>query len=200
MAVDLYCYIERLVGVEWEFIGELVPNEERQYDSEAPEFAPSHVLHSVQKELAEILLDTGWAMRASEPYTPVVPRRGKPRVLSRELANYFRFFDDDNGTVYTWFTTAELNAFNLSSHVMIRKAYVPAEVAHLFENCPFGFPSNHWPKNIPVSFSGWSRDGVEVQWEESYDSIIREFAEVVPPALTASGPPHSTRLVVMANW
>jgi len=83
MAVDLYCYVERHEGGIWQLVGELVPNDARQYDPEAPELTPTPVLHSVNRELASILVDTGWAIRAAEPYTAIVPRRGKPKNLPR---------------------------------------------------------------------------------------------------------------------
>ncbi|NQT36099.1 MAG: hypothetical protein HQ581_01340 [Planctomycetes bacterium] len=200
MAVDLYCYIERQEENSWLFVGEMIPNEEHKYDPDAPKLAPSHILHSVHKELASILVDTGWAIRATEPYTAIVPRRGKPRDLSHELAAHFRYVDDDEATVYSWFTTRELNAFDLSSRVMMRQAYVPEEAAHLFANCPFGFPFDRWPPETPIGIAGWSRDGIEVRWQETYADIVKDFAELVPEVMKECGPPDTTRLVVQANW
>ena len=200
MAVDLYCYIERKESDTWRFVGELLPNAERRYDPDAPKLAPSHVLHSVNKELASILVDTGWAIRATEPYAAIVTRRGKPQDLSNELTEYFRYFDYDDGTVYSWFTERELIAFDLSSRVMTRQSYVSNEVAHLFDNCPFGFPLDRWPSETPVTIAGWSRDGVEVQWRETYSTIVKEFVNIVPPILAKAGTPDATRLVVQANW
>jgi hypothetical protein len=200
LAVDVYCYIERRTDLEWRFTGNVLPNEERQYDSDAPVLAPSYVLHSVNKELASILVDTGWAIRAIEPYTPVVPRRGRPADLSAELSGYFRFFDGDAGTVFSWFTTEELNAFGLNTRIMIRKAFVPTKAASLFKGCPFGFPLQDWPRGVPVKIAGWSRDGTEVTWKEAYSTIIQEFVDVVPAQLAMAGPPDETRLIVMANW
>ena len=163
-------------------------------------FAPSHVLHSVNKELASILVDTGWANRAIEPYTPVVQRRGRPVDLSPELSDFFRCFDGDVGTVFSWFTADELNAFGLNTRIMTRQAFVSTEAASLFKDCPFGFPLQGWPRGVPVTIAGWSRDGTEVSWRETYDSIIPEFVDVVPALLEMAGPPNDTRLVVMANW
>jgi len=117
-----------------------------------------------------------------------------------ELLEYFRYFDDDDATVYSWFTASELSAFDLSSRIMTRQAYVPTQAASLFDNCPFGFPLDRWPEDIPVSTAEWSRDGIEVQWKETYATIVKEFVDVIPPALVASGLPDATRLVVQANW
>lgn len=200
MAVDLFCYIERQENRRWQFVGEIIPNEDRKYDPEAPELAPSYVLHSVNKELASILVGTGWAIRSVEPYTPVVPRRGTPSDLSPELTDYFRYFDDDEGTVFSWFTAAELIFFGLATRTMTRRAYVPVEAAPLFQGCPFGFPFKNWPSGVPITIAEWSRDGIEVTWRENYDTIIEHFAHVVPAALALAGPPTETRLVVLANW
>lgn len=200
MAVDLYCYVERYDGGRWRLEGDLVPNGERKFDPDAPRLAPSPVLHSVSKELAAILVDTGSAIRAVEPYTAIVPRRGKPHDLSPELAEYFRYFEGDDATVFSWFTARELATFDLSARIMTRQAYVPPEAAPLFAGCPFGFPLKDWPQGTPVSIAGWSRDGVEVCWRESYATIVQEFVDVVPAALAKSGTPDANRLVVVANW
>ena len=177
----------------------MIPNEEKSYDPDAPELVPSHVLHSVNKELAAILVDTGWAIRSVEPYTPIVPRRGRPVDLCQQLADYFHSFDGDDGTVFSWFTTEELNAFDLNTRVMTRQAYVPTEAASLFRSGPFGFPLQDWPSGVPVTIADWSRDGTEVNWKETYATIIKEFVDVVPVQLAMAGPPAKTRLVMMAN-
>jgi len=200
MAVDIYCYIERLTVDGWVFTGEIGPNEEHRYEPEAPKLAPVPTLHSVNKELASILLDTGWAIRAATPYVAVAPRRGRPIDLSSPLAEHFKYYDDDAGTVYSWFTAQELSSFDLASHVITREAYVDPRVAQFFIGCPFGFPSDQWPSDIPISFAGWSRDGVEVRWMESYDTIVKEFIDVVVPVLSRHPEPSHTRLIIRGNW
>ena len=95
---------------------------------------------------------------------------------------------------------AELDAFDLSSRVMTREAYVPHEAANLFDDCPLGLPLDRWPSGTPVKIAGWSRDGVEVRWKETYATIVKEFVDVVPTALAKAGSPDTTRLVVQANW
>ncbi len=200
MAVDIYCYAELQTKDGWVFSGEVGPNPEHAYDSAAPEFAPVPAFHAVHKELAAILVDTGRPIRSTEPYEPIVSRRGQPEDLSPVLKDYFKYFAADDAMVYSWFTMEELVDFNLQSRTMIRQAYVEAEVAHLFADCPSGFPFSRWPKDKPIRYAGQSRDGVEVRWRESYASIIGEFSGMFPNTLLKLGGARETRLVVQAGW
>ena len=200
MAVDIYCYIELLTNHGWMFSGEIGPNPEHIYDPEAPELAPIPFFHSVQKELAAILVDTGRPIRSTEPYPPFVARRGQPADLSSVLRHHFKYYSYGDAMVYSWFTTEELIAFDLQSKTMIRQAYVDTEVAHIFADCPTGSPLSLWPKDKPIRYADWSREGIEVRWRESYASIIREFTDVVPRALLKDGSACETRLIVQAGW
>lgn len=199
MSVSVYCYLECWTGSEWSFVGDLEPNFDHEYDPNVPELAPVPLLHSTQKELATILVDLKWAIRATEPFVPVVPRRGLPPDLSSSLAPYLRWFAEDPATAVSWFTKRELDAFNLPSQVMLRQAYVPVEAAHLFANCPDGFPYDRWPEGVPIKIAGWSRDGVEVRWRETYDSIVPVLSETIATAMGAFSSPDSVRLVVLVS-
>ena len=84
--------------------------------------------------------------------------------------------------------------------IMRRQAYVTPQAAPLFKGCPRGFPLARWPADVPITFAGWSRDGVEVQWLQSYAEIVPEFVRDVLPQLAALGPPDQVRLVVEASW
>lgn len=200
MAVDINCYIELLTSRGWEFAGDIGPNPERDYDHEAPEKAPIPVFHSVNKELAAILVDTGRPIRSTEPFQSIVPRRELPMDLSRVLREHFKYYSYDDGLVYSWFTTDELIAFNLQSKTMIRQAYVDTEVAYLFADCPTDFPALLWPKGKQIRIAEWSREGTQVRWRESYASIVREFTDVFPEALLKVGSGKQTRLIVQAGW
>ncbi len=80
------------------------------------------------------------------------------------------------------------------------RAMVEARVADLFTGCPRGFPLEKWPAGVPVSVAEWKRDGVEVEWLESYAEIVLEFYGDVMPRLASLGPADQVRLVVAANW
>lgn len=200
MAVDIECYIERWTPGGWVFTGELMDNPERKYDEQAPLFAHVPAFHSDQKELAAILLDTGRPIRSTEAYQAVVDYRGLPKDLSRELQDYFRYFEDDEFVEYSWFGTQELIDFALPSRKMVRQAFVDSDLAHLFADCPQGFPYSNWPDDRPISYAEWRRNGTQVRWVESYDSIVREFSEVFPAALLKEGAADQTRLIVQGSW
>ncbi|MFO0966958.1 MAG: hypothetical protein U0793_15400 [Gemmataceae bacterium] len=44
------------------------------------------------------------------------------------------------------------------------------------------------------------RDGVEVEWLESYAEIVPDFCAEALPQLAAAGDPGEVRLVVSASW
>jgi hypothetical protein len=183
----------------------MVPNSDREYDPDEPELMPEELFHSNHKELAAILTDTGKPIRSSEPYIPVVPRRGLPPDLSPELSAWLRRYEgeswfDATWYVTTWFTAREAAEFGWDDRIMRRQAYVRPEAAPLFAGCPRGFPLARWPAGVPVSYAGWSRDGVEVEWLESYAEIVPEFARDVLLRLTALGPPDHVRLIVLSSW
>lgn len=199
--VDVYGYAEVLVAEQWMFPGRMVSNLERHYEPEEPESMPEEFFHSYQKELAAILLDIDVPIRSIEPYTPVVPRRGLPRDLSPTLRAWLRASEeDDPSSGFTWFTAREVTEFGWEDRIMRRRAYVPREAASLFSRCPRGFPRANWPDGVPVSYAGWSADGVEVDWLESYAEIVPEFIHDVLPRLLGLGPREKVRLIIGAAW
>jgi hypothetical protein len=207
MGVYLECYEEVLVEGVWLFAGEMIPNPRYRPDpglwADDPhaerEFMPRPLFESNSKELAAILTGVGDVIRSSEPYTPVVPRRGLPSDLSPQVAEWLRL-DHDDSVDENWFTRGELEALGWETRIMKRRAMVDPRVAGLFSGCPRGFPSTNWPKDLPVSFAEWQRDGITVEWLESYAEIAPDFHEDVPPRLAALGPPEGVRLVVASYW
>lgn len=199
MGVDVYGYAEVRSRGRWAFAGRLVPNPDRDYDPDEPEVMPEALFHAADKELAAILTDTGNPIRSSEPYTPVVPRRGVPPDLSPPLSAWLRRDEGEPWSAATWFTAGEAAEFGWADRVMRRRAYVPPEAAPLFAGCPRGFPLARWPPGVPVSYAGWSRAGVEVEWLESYAEIVPEFVRDVLPQLAAVGPSDRVRLIVVAS-
>lgn len=80
-------------------------------------------------ELAAILTDTGNPVRSSEPYIPVVPRRGLPPDLSAELSAWFRQHEGESWFATTWFRAGETAAFAWNDRIMQRRAYAPPQAA-----------------------------------------------------------------------
>ncbi len=158
---------------------------------------PEEFFASNHKELAAILADSGNPIRSSEPYTPVVPSRGLPPDLSGELTNWLQ---GESSDTTTWFTAREATEFGWEERIMRRRAMVPREAAGLFAGCPRGFPFAGWPDGLQVSYSTWHRDGVTVDWLESYAEIVPDFVRDVLPRLAAMGSPDQVRLVVVVSW
>jgi hypothetical protein len=52
----------------------------------------------------------------------------------------------------------------------------------------------------PIRSAEWMRDGVVVEWLESYAEIVPDFCAEVLPRLAAAGDPDGVRLVVTASW
>jgi hypothetical protein len=195
MGVDVYVFLEQERNGSWHFCGGLAPNPDYAYDCELPDYMPMPIFESTVKEYAAILTDSCNQIRATEPYTPVVPRRGKPKDCSPELAEWLPQFEDDPAASLNWFSLKELLDFDLASKVMKKTGMVSHDVAHLFEGCPMGFPGGAWSGGL----ASWRASGVTVEWMESYADSIREFYEMIP-ALTAMGQPAHLRLIVVASW
>jgi hypothetical protein len=200
MGVDIHCYAEVSLDSRWQFVGEMIPNPEHEYDPDEPDLMPQPLFHSFHKELAAILTDSGNPIRSSVPYTPVVPPRGLPTDLSAELAGWLRRDEGATWLATNWFTRRELDAFGWEERIMRRRAMVDPRVAGLFAGCPQGFPLANWPAGVAVSYSGWMRDGVEVEWLESYAEIVSKFYSGVLPRLAGLGSPDQVRLVAAASW
>ena len=200
MGVDVYGYVEVHSSGQWAFAAGTVDNPERANDPDEPAVMPEPLFHSYQKELAAILTDTGNPIRSSEPYIPVVPRRGLPPDMSPVLSAWFMRDEDASSSGATWFTAREAVEFGWADRIMRRRAHVPTQAAPLFADCPRGFPWTRWPAGVPVSYAAWSRDGIEVEWLESYEEIVPTFARDVLPQLAAFGPLDQVRLIVLASW
>ncbi len=200
MGVDIYGYAEVLHAGCWEFIGQMLSNPEYGYDCGEPEMMPEELFHSGRRELAAILTDSGNPIRSTRPYTPVAPRRGLPSDLSAELAGWLQRNEGAPWFVPTWFTVREVLEFGWEERIMQRRAMVPAQAGALFANCPRGFPLVDWPVGVPVKYAEWTRDGVVVEWLESYAEIASEFVRDVLPRLDELGPRDQVRLIVVASW
>jgi hypothetical protein len=200
MGVSIDCFAEVLANCRWEFVGDMVPNLEAEYGPEEPELMPEPLFDADSKELAAILTGHYSTIRASAPYVPVVAPRALPSDLSPELEGRLRRQEGKPFFATNWFTKRELDVFSWEDRIMRRRAMVEARVAGLFAGCPRGFPLVKWPAGVPVSIAEWKRDGIEVEWLESYAEIVPEFYQGVMPRLARMGLPDQVRLIVAAYW
>lgn len=169
------------------------------YEPGAPLLVPRPLYESDQKELAAILLGIYGRIRSTEGYQTVPASPSLPDDLSPEIKLYFASLDaHSDGQPARCLLANDLLRFGWESRTMLCRAYVDPRVTHLFPRGQVGFPLASWPAEIPISYSEWSRNGVCVEWSETYASIVRGFVREVLPALAAHGSP--TRLLVTASW
>ena len=134
--------------------------------------------------------------------------RGLPEDLSLELRKFTNLLEDGNHS-HTWMLLEEILTFSWKEKSVLREAMVDSRVAHLFgyeqnssskqkwqspDQPRAGFPFREWPEEIRISYATYLRDGVTVQWLETYEEIAGDFFELLEP-LSALGDPADTRLV-----
>src|ERR1700722_4203511 len=116
MAVTIEGYLETLSGDQWQFVGEMVPND---IDLERPDrFKPSAFFEWGVKELAAILADDFNPVRSSESCVPLVPRRGLPADLSATLKTWLQQYVGEDSFACTWFTAREAAAFGWTRRII----------------------------------------------------------------------------------
>ncbi|MCE9563553.1 MAG: hypothetical protein K8U57_16045 [Planctomycetes bacterium] len=201
MGVDTYGYVEVLTAGRWTFTGRMVPNPDGEYDPTEQRLMPEELFHTDHKELAAILTHTGNPIRSSEPYTPVVPRRGLPPDLSSELSAWLRRYESESWFdaawfTTTWFTAREAAEFGWDNRLMRRQAYVTPQAAALFDGCPRGFPWARWPAGVPISYAQWSREGSR----SSGWSHTRKSSRSLPTTFSRSSPRLGLRTRCGSSW
>ncbi len=115
--------------------------------------------------------------------------RGLPADLSLELGDAL-----SGDKIASWLLLAEVLEFDWYGKVMQYEAMVDARVAHLFEESK-PFPADDkWPKDIPIGYATWDRDGVTVRWTDTYAAAAPDFIEFLEQ-LQQYGEPSQIRLV-----
>jgi hypothetical protein len=200
MGISIAGFLEVSRGDAWEFAGEMVPNPDHSYDADEPAVMPKPLFESDHRELAAILAGVGNPIRSKEPFVPIAEARGLPPDPSPEVATWLGRWAADPAYAASfaasWCTARELLEFDWTGRIMQRQAMVDGRVAHLFAGRRRGFPRSEWPKDVQVSYAVWKRDGVEVEWEESYAEIVGDFYSAILPQLRLYGPPDDVRVVL----
>lgn len=198
MGVWIEGFLEVLRAGVWHFPGRMIPN---ILDApEEPELVPEPLFQSEHKELAAILGGLYKTVRSKTPFVQVAESRGLPPDLSPEIAAWLGIRTEDPGFSATWYAARELLDFDWTGRIMQRRAMVDPRAAHLFAGGPRGFPWKDWPKDIPVSCAEWMRDGVSVEWEESYAEAAGDFYSEVLTQLRTQGPAGEVRIVLSFYW
>jgi hypothetical protein len=200
MGVLIDGFLEVSCDGGWNFVGEMVDNSEHSFDPGEPGMMPKPLFRSGHKELAAILAGVSNPIRSKEAFVPVAGIRGLPSDLSSEVAAWLRSWADDPAFAASWCTARELLEFDWTGRIMQRQAMVDRRVAHLFAGGRRGFPWREWPQDVPMSCAAWMRDGVEVQWEESYAEIVGGFYSAILPQLKLHGSADEVRVVLSFFW
>lgn len=209
MGTDIYLYAEIKKDGAWHLLGELKENRE-YYPEDNPNSQPLNpveLYNGRNYDLFSILADVrnpNGKTLDNKPFDVIAPPRGLPEDLSAEIRNWLKnweYEDDDESGVGSsgvgspsWLLLSEVLQFDWDGKVMHYEAMVDARVARLFEESK-PFPYSKWPKEIPISYSTYQRDGVIVRWTDTYaDSVGKDFMELLN-TLKQHGEPSQIRLV-----
>ena len=202
MGVWIEGFLEVVRDGAWYFSGRMIPNflYDPEEPEEEPEMIPEPLFTSEHKELSAILGGPFRTIRSHEPYVPIAEARGLPADASPEIAARLGARIGNPGFAATWYTARELLDFDWTGRIMRRRAMVDPRAAHLFTKGRRGFPWQEWPKDVEVGCAEWLRDGVPVEWEESYAEIADELCSDVLPRLRMQGPADEVRIVLCFDW
>lgn len=201
MGTDVFMYAERRTAQGWRPCEPLVPNEEfdPEYPDSGPPLRPQALYDTRNSALFAILADVRNPAFSAERYQPIAPGRGVPADLSSEVALWLEYFEGD-AFGHTWYLLAELQAYRWSARRIRKRAMVSKRVAPIFGDGNGSFPRERWPLDERIGYSGWTRDGVEVTWIETYaESAGREFLKTSLPLLATYGAPEDVRIVLWFN-
>jgi hypothetical protein len=204
MGTDIYLYAEIKRKDGWHLLGELEENSE-YYPEEKPNaqmLKPVELYANRNYNLFSILADVrnpDGKTLGNQKFEVISPPRGLPEDLSPELHDWLkeRELEDDKGSDVSgssWLLLSEVLQFDWHGKVMRYEAMVDARAAHLFdENEPF--PLCQWPKDIPISYSAYKKDGTTVRWSDTYANAVgTDFFELLEN-LKKYGDPSQIRLV-----
>ncbi|MBF2002798.1 MAG: hypothetical protein IGS38_18995 [Synechococcales cyanobacterium M58_A2018_015] len=209
MGTDIYLYAEIKKHGTWQPLSLAEQGEHRpEYCPESdPEdyldsqlSAPVEIYNSRNDDLFAILGDvrnpTGRTLN-DQPFDVIAPPRGLPEDLSIEIRSMLNDWECETGSGVSgpsWLLLSEVLEFDWYGKFMCYQAMVDARVAHLFEESK-PFPYDPWPKEIPIGYATYMRDGVIVRWTDTYaDAAGQDFMDLLN-TLKQQGEPSQIRLV-----
>jgi hypothetical protein len=179
----------------WILAEPLVENHDIFPDKDGfPNFKPRKIYDTRNSALFAILSGIFNTAYSAEEYQPISVPKGLPDDVSQEVKIWSDWFGE-GGFGHSWLLLQELLEFDW--HQTIKKqAMVSKKVAPLFEGGNNRFPFSQWPADEPISYSRCSRDGVTVNWIETYaESAGSEFLETTIDRLKSFGSPTDVRIV-----
>lgn len=205
MGTDIYLYVEIKKNGTWQLLslnerGEHRPEEDSEGCLDSQFSAPIESYNARNYDLFAILADvrnpTGRTLN-HQPFDVIAPPRGLPEDLSAEIRSMLNDWEYETGggvSDPSWLLLSEVLEFDWYGKVMCYQAMVDARVAHLFEESK-PFPYDPWPKEIPIGYATYMRDGVIVRWTDTYANAAgQDFMDLLN-TLNQQGEPSQIRLV-----
>jgi hypothetical protein len=181
MSLTLFIYPEQKTIKGWQLPLGTMDNPD--FDTTSSHYmsrrCPVELFWSTNKALRAILGASEKRFCSTTDFESVKMKPGLPPDHSYGLLERYPYGSiGENAEVWS-IALEDLMAFPFHSKTIVREAYAASEVAHLFKETPTG-PRKNWPPEIPVSYSLVSRNGVKVEWEESYAAAMgAEFFEAL---------------------
>ena len=186
MGVDITFFAEqRLRGGDWAIVGDLVPNQDYFPDDPDSADEPQQVPPTLDiprcSPLFAILANIN-NTRTAVSYDSIALPRGIPDDASPETANVWLKACGDDAFAASWLTLSEIDSFDWN-RVTQQYGHVDAAAAHLFTDNPMGFPLDHWPEDLPLSYSTSSTDAGNARWRATYaeSAGFKWFREMLTP-------------------
>jgi hypothetical protein len=129
-----------------------------------------------------------------------MPRLSVRGVARDEIEAFLGRIYLDNGVAVTYLEADELLNFGWEQRTIRRRAYVDRKAAHLFQPHRYEFPWKEWPKDVPPSYAEWSKNGVQVEWTETYADIMSDFLKVAIPLVLTGADEPQRRLIATAYF
>lgn len=198
MGTDISLYAEVKRDGVWHLIGGLEENPEYypEENSQAQRFKPISIYDVRNYNLFAILADVrnpNARTLNGQKFEVIAPTRGLPEDLCPEIRHWSEGW---RGELFSpsWLSLSEILRFDWHRKRMHFQAMVDARVAPLFQpNKPF--PLKSWPKDIPIGYGAYLKDGVTVCWADTYAASVGEPFLNAMEGLKTDEKPSRLRLV-----
>ncbi|MEY3443140.1 MAG: hypothetical protein RLZZ519_1421 [Bacteroidota bacterium] len=175
MSLTLFIYAEQKTDKGWELPLGMMDNPD--FDTTCSHYlsrrCPVELFWSTNKALRAILGYSDKRFCSTTDFESVAIEAGLPKDHSYALLERFPYGSlGDNSEVWT-VDLVNLLAFPFYSKTIVRETDVSQDVAHYFKANASG-PRKGWPSEIPLDYSLAKRNGVKVEWVETYAEAMGE--------------------------
>ncbi len=181
MSLTLFIYPEQKTSKGWKLPLGTMDNPD--FDTTSSHYmsrrCPVELFWSTNKALRAILGSSDKRFCSTTDFESVKIQSGLPPDHSYGLLERFPYETiGENAEVWS-IAFEDLKAFPFHSKTIVREADVSQDVAHHFKATLDG-PRKGWPSEIPLDYSLGKRNGVKVEWVETYaDAMGEDFFEAL---------------------